>query len=582
MVLLNAKIVSMDNRENSEKPGHIYQAMAISGNQISALGSDGEMRGQIHGPHTKVIDAGGRTVIPGIIDVATHPETAGIFYRDSEAKGVFMPEHTYSVDFRLPDSIYLDQVRSTLAGAVAVTPPGEWILIKQGGPDSGMGGRRARAFYLISTVEPAITRGELTSMAPNNPVIVGYQMNQKAIEVLRQELPPLMAAAFEEANWKFGPGELNTIWPYEVWGKHAGIDREIEVLRVELEMLPKVGVTTYSARFPSPKTYDVLHRMRDTGQLPVRVEASTEFIKWAPSDQRIKVAEETPANWGPIDERLWIGGAAYEHMWWAPSEGGEVNATEAVVEAIKNGWRPSHLHVFVNNAFGWEFIELLKKTGLTKEQVRKLRPHTLHADWLTNDPELWKEMAEWGIHQGVGGPTNFGAAPYPVALFGQPPEIIPGFPVKDGHYPGIPIKTMLENGMKLAMESDNVVTIGSETARPFNLLEFVVTREWHNVLPYGGGTIDLNEAVDRVVGLKMQTTWASEFVFQEDKIGTLEKGKLADFLVLNQDVLTVEAKKIHNTKPILTVIDGKILYSDGTIGGGLPGPCASCSFPPDR
>jgi len=48
--------------------------------------------------------------------------------------------------------------------------------------------------------------------------------------------------------------------------------------------------------------------------------------------------------------------------------------------------------------------------------------------------------------------------------------------------------------------------------------------------------------------------------FEENKIGSIEAGKLADFVVLDQDILTIDPVKIKDTKVILTVLDGEIIY----------------------
>jgi len=56
------------------------------------------------------------------------------------------------------------------------------------------------------------------------------------------------------------------------------------------------------------------------------------------------------------------------------------------------------------------------------------------------------------------------------------------------------------------------------------------------------------------------TSWAAEYVLRGDKIGSLEKGKLADVVVLDRDFLTIPADDISELRPQMTVFDGKIVF----------------------
>ena len=69
-----------------------------------------------------------------------------------------------------------------------------------------------------------------------------------------------------------------------------------------------------------------------------------------------------------------------------------------------------------------------------------------------------------------------------------------------------------------------------------------------------------DQKIDRVTVLKMWTTWASEYVMKEDLLGTLEVGKLADFVVLDKDYLTIPIDQIPTIMPKMTVIGGKTIY----------------------
>ena len=71
-LLVNGKIVSRDDRSSvPNTPGHIYQAMAIKGKKIMALGTDEKMK-RLAGPETHVVDLDNRVVIPGLIQTHYH------------------------------------------------------------------------------------------------------------------------------------------------------------------------------------------------------------------------------------------------------------------------------------------------------------------------------------------------------------------------------------------------------------------------------------------------------------------------------------------------------------------------------
>jgi predicted amidohydrolase YtcJ len=68
------------------------------------------------------------------------------------------------------------------------------------------------------------------------------------------------------------------------------------------------------------------------------------------------------------------------------------------------------------------------------------------------------------------------------------------------------------------------------------------------------------ERVDHATALKMITRWAAEYVLKPDKIGSIEPGKLADLVVLNQDYMTVPDEQVSETQSRMTILNGRIAY----------------------
>ena len=110
-----------------------------------------------------------------------------------------------------------------------------------------------------------------------------------------------------------------------------------------------------------------------------------------------------------------------------------------------------------------------------------------------------------------------------------------------------PVKSLLDKGVKVVGQVHGYRAIGA------NWLNFIT----RNI---NGHMITPKEAVDRVTVMKMWTTWASEYVMREKDLGTLQTGKLADFVILDKDYFTIPVEQITQIRPQMTVMDGKIRY----------------------
>jgi predicted amidohydrolase YtcJ len=114
-------------------------------------------------------------------------------------------------------------------------------------------------------------------------------------------------------------------------------------------------------------------------------------------------------------------------------------------------------------------------------------------------------------------------------------------------YPS-PLNSMLKAGGRVVLESDS----GSYIWEDFHA---AVTRK-----DEAGKVWAPQERIDAPTALKMFTRWAAEYVLKADKIGSIEKGKLADLVVLDQDMLTIPGDDLEKIQPQVTVFDGKIVF----------------------
>ena len=135
LVLLNGKIFTSD-------AAHPYvQAIAVRGERITATGDSAKIKALV-GPHTKQIDLGGRTVIPGINDAHNH-------------LGIAPPNH---IDLELPspDPTW-PEMKAAIAAAVLKAPPGTFI-------------NGTIAWKIFRDL--AVDRNALDQVAPHNPVVL--------------------------------------------------------------------------------------------------------------------------------------------------------------------------------------------------------------------------------------------------------------------------------------------------------------------------------------------------------------------------------------------------------------------------
>jgi predicted amidohydrolase YtcJ len=114
-----------------------------------------------------------------------------------------------------------------------------------------------------------------------------------------------------------------------------------------------------------------------------------------------------------------------------------------------------------------------------------------------------------------------------------------------------PAKSIMEGGGKVVFEAEIRVESGSGPTIFSGFMPFLTRKSSR------GQDVAPEEAIDRVPMLKMATTWASEYVLKDKEIGTLEKGKWADLVVLNRDYFTVPLAEIEDLYPLMTIVGGR-------------------------
>ena len=114
-----------------------------------------------------------------------------------------------------------------------------------------------------------------------------------------------------------------------------------------------------------------------------------------------------------------------------------------------------------------------------------------------------------------------------------------------------PLRTYLDRGFVVAGGTDSPVV----PYPPLWVFYHFVTRD-----TIAGGVLGPDQKVTRQEALRIETVNNAYLTFDEARKGSIEPGKLADFVVLPEDIMTVPAKNIESMQVLMTVVGGKVVY----------------------
>ncbi|MEE8348317.1 MAG: amidohydrolase family protein [Acidobacteriota bacterium] len=583
LILVNGKVVSMDDRTIvPNTPGSIYQAMAVKGKHIMALGTDAEMRA-LAGPDTKTIDVGNKTVLPGLIQPHYHLfGTAARRY--GPEFGLVDPSVKLTVKAETSAEATAKKLRDTVVNAIAVQnlEKGQWITVSLQEGDENRRGTTYSWLYLGN-----INRRQLDPGTEGYPVLVktGLQgvFNTTAMEAFKKEFPDW--ADHADLENPFGSSENGYVavpelegLTFEFWWKDKPLEDLADALRMHGDDILAAGYTTVATRILFPRVIAAFHQLNREGKMGHRLAYYIESqrgnflnIKSIQDFYRGMGAPWTTHSSG--HEMLWLNGMTNE-VWDSiynevclgpdvpappeikmrercPSPGSK--PWESVKAGIVNGWRAAQVHSTSSHG-GRLYLQMLEEAreeaNLSVEDIRKLRLTLEHNGLLGVVPDVMEGIKKYGIMLNVR-TDHLGDVMENVKDYGN---------VLIEKKFTMPIKTWMNEGIRVTFEAPRL--------DPWLVIYELVTR----LIPADGrGGTDLqpllaDEAIDRVTALKMETTWASEYVMAEDTLGTLEVGKFADWVVLEKDFFTLPIDEIRGGISIaMTGLAGQVVYeNDGS------------------
>lgn len=524
LILHNGKIVTVDERFA------ITQAVAIKGERVMATGRNGDIA-KLAGSGTRKIDLKGKTVIPGLIDNHAH------FMRAVE----YWPE-----EVRLDGVTSRKQALAMIAAKAKQAKPGEWVL--------ALGGWSIEQF---ADDRRGFTKAELDVAAPNNPValqliyfrIYTNSAGLKALGIDASTPNPPGGSIVKDADGQ-PTGVLNGGGSVRVTLSKLGEvtqEKMVANARLLLRDLNQIGITAYQdqgGRSFTPRYFEPIRALQKSRELTVRVFYNLWQEPESPKDVDGAIAKIRDMK--PFQGDDWFDNTGYGETIYFPLHDNTLVATTQPSPENMVQWRRiaqavadkgMHLNVHAQLRGSIErFLTEIEDINKVKP-IKGLRWTLSHVDQL--EPQDLARLHKLDMYvQLHSRPTIQGVLFHNV--YG------------DKAYDMPPLRMVQDSGISWGLGSDATAVTPSS---PFYTLGWAVTGRML------GGFKVLKQTITREEALIAHTRSNAYFLFQEGNVGSLQKGKYADLLVLDRDYLTVPAEQIKDLKPLMTMVGGKIVYA---------------------
>ncbi len=546
VILHHGRIVTVNPRFD------LAEALAVTGDRISAVGSNTDVQ-KLAGPATKSIDLAGKTVLPGLIDSHVHAANAAVFEFDHPVR----------------DMQTIDDVLAYVRERAAVVPEGSWIVVNQ--------------VFITRLIDQRFpTRKELDDAAPKHPVM--FRTGPDAMLNSLGLSASGIDRAFEIKDGKSGQIEKDSdgeptgmLRGATRFAKARSADRkpsdaeQIDALGKLMRDYNSVGLTGVAERNASKDLIRIYEGARDGGQLTCRT-----FLCWAldPNQDFEKVQQsldEAAAH--PLhqyNDRLWLRGvksfldggmltgSAYMEKPWG------VSTIYAITDPTYRGVRqiePDRLYQTAKYALerDLQFTAHAVGDAATRAMVdayRRVnndfpvaptRPNITHCNFMS--PEVIASMKELGVVADL----------QPVWLWSDGRTLHNHFGNERMTW-FQPYRTLFDKGVIIGGGSDHMQKIGSfrsiNAYNPWLGIETAVTR----IPKRFEGPLHPEQIITRDEAIRLYTINNAFILFDEKNRGSLEPGKLADFIVIDRDVLTCPSAEIRNTQVLSTWMGGNPVY----------------------
>jgi predicted amidohydrolase YtcJ len=539
LVLRNGRIYTVD------PAAPMAQAMAVKGDRIAAVGSDGEIRPWI-GAKTKVIDLQGRTAIPGFIEGHGHFTGIGEFRQGLDLREA----HTW------------DDILAQVARTAKRAKPGEWIV--------GRGWHQSKWDRPPQpNVEGFPLHASLDAVSPENPVLLTHAsghasfVNARALAaagitrdtpnpsggeilkdaqgnptgLLRERAEGLVSRAYAEWRNRRTPAE-----------REAGLRKIIETAQ---DGCLSKGITTFEDAGSPLATVDVFRKMAENNEWRLRMWTMlrTSNAELAPNLDGYSTIG-AGANHLTIRaiKRQMDGALGSRGAWllepYSDQPGSTGLATEEPADirrtaelAIQHGYQLC-VHAIGDRA-NRETLDIYEQVFREHPDKSGLRWRIEHAQHLSAaDIPRFGKLGVIAAMQGIHCTSD---GPYVILRLGPKRA-------EEGAYVW---QKLMRSGAVVGNGTDAPV----EDVSPLACFHASVTRKLKD-----GTVFYPDQRMTREEALKSYT-WNNAYAAFEEKLkGSLEAGKLADITVLSRDIMTIPEDEILSTDVLYTIVGGKVLF----------------------
>jgi predicted amidohydrolase YtcJ len=520
-ILVNGKVVLHDAAP--------AQALAVRDGKISAIGNSADI-GALAGSATRVIDLGGRTLIPGLIDSHIHAIRAGLSFT-TEVHWIGVRTLTEA----------LDRIRAAAKRA----PKGTWLIVA--------GGWTERQFK----EDRRPTQGEIAAAAPDHHVYVQQLYSRvlldpggyEALGIARNtDLAARVTIEQDKdgkpTGWLTGDNraisDLFDLLPRPTFAQ------KVEGTRAFFRALNAVGITGvidpggYNLSIPD---YQPLFQVWREHGLTLRVRYSLSAPRRGHElDDFKELTQILPMGFG--DDWLRFNGIGENVAWGlynndTPTDAQKDRLAEVLRWAISRGMTTTfHWH---NDRAVHHLLDVLERVN-GETPFARLRWSVAHLN--DASPASLKRMKAMGLGWLMQNAFYFRGE----AFLGQRGADIARV--------SPPIVSALRMGIP--------VSGGTDAHRVMSYHPFVSLQWMLDGKTAGGFAMRAPEELpSRIEALRLYTQGSAWFTFEENDRGALAVGKLADLAVISKDYLTVPVDEIGSIVSLLTMVGGRIVYADG-------------------
>lgn len=534
LIITNGKVATMT------KEGTFAQAVAMKDGKIEAVGSNASVL-KLKTANTQVIDAAGKTVIPGLNDSHLHIIREGL---------------NYNAELRWDGVTSLKKALQMLKEQAARTPEGAWVKVVGGWNEFQFEEKR------LPTLE------EINEAVPDKPVFLLYLyglgfLNKKGIETLGYTADTKFKDGVVELGADGKPtGKLiakpNAMILYTTLAKTNVLPRG-EQLNSTIQYyrdLNRLGLTSAidagGGGQAYPDDYAVSLELAKDGKLTVRTsyylfaqkpgKELEDYQRWLTQtkpDQNEHLFYANGYNTEGGGENLVWSAADFENFLEPrpdmPHEmEGELEPVLRLL--IKNRW-PFRIHATYDESIDRDLAVIEKVTKDTP--LNGLRWFFDHAETIS-DKQL-KRVKALGGGIAVQNRMYFQGELY-WKQYGAQTRQMP------------PIKKMLEMNIPVGLGTDGTRV---SSYGPWPSIYWAVTGK-----TAGGLSLwQPQDVLSRYQALKLMTQGSAWMSGEEKLKGTLAKGQYADMVILPQDYFTMNVEAIKNLESALTIVNGKVVYA---------------------